>query len=196
MEPYSSRRDQPWSLRSCFREKFNQNVKQWYFLRCAVSCRLTTSRSLGHVRHFVSLHMIKICVSVLGPIDPTGGFAPFALRIYVFNVNVISISFCTLHYVCLWNVMIVIRMAIKLIWFDLIQHLLLCSKDAHKTVTFGIQNGRCLFGWCAVQNDWDDNPSCPCLVMQRWCCVHSITTVQSVWKIVCFLLWQSVYPRK
>ena len=57
-ESYRSRRDQPWSLRSCFQKKL-QNVKQWYFLKCVVSCRLTISISLWHVRHFVSMHMIK-----------------------------------------------------------------------------------------------------------------------------------------
>ena len=64
MESYCSRRDQPWSLRSCFQEKSNQNVKQWYFLKCAVFCRLTISRSLWHVRHFVNMHMTKdMCIS-------------------------------------------------------------------------------------------------------------------------------------
>ena len=72
----------------------------------------------------------KICVSVLGPLYPTAFFAPFALRIYVFNVNAISISCYTLHYVCLWNVILVICMAIQLIWFDLILwcHKLYCSQ--------------------------------------------------------------------
>ena len=121
MVSYCSRRDQPWSLRSCFQEKSNQNDKQWYFLKCAVSCRLAISRSLWHVRHVVSMHMIKdMCISFWAH-KPTGFFAPFALRIYVFNVNAISISCCPLHYVCLWNVILVIRMAIFfLIWFDLI----------------------------------------------------------------------------
>ena len=58
-ECYCSRRDQPCSFRSCFHEKSNQNVKQWYFLKWAVSCRLTISRSLCHVRHFVTMHMTK-----------------------------------------------------------------------------------------------------------------------------------------
>ena len=47
-----------------FSRKSNQNVKQWYFLKCAVSCRLTISRSLWHVRHFVTMHMTKdMCIS-------------------------------------------------------------------------------------------------------------------------------------
>ena len=74
----------------------------------------------------------KICVSVLEPLNPTGFFAPFVLRIYVFNVNAISISCDTLHYVCLWNVILVICMAIQLIWFDLIVRragLLLSQQD-------------------------------------------------------------------
>ena len=71
----------------------------------------------------------KICVSVWGPLNPTGLFAPFALRIYVFNVNAISISCYTLHYVCFWNVILVICMAIQLIWFDIVMPLTIWLTD-------------------------------------------------------------------
>ena len=92
MESYCFRRDQFWILRSCIQGKSNQNVKLWYFLKC-VSCSLTISRSLWHVRHFVSKHMIKICVSVLGPMNPS---------VFVFFVFFCSLCFSNLCFQCEW----------------------------------------------------------------------------------------------
>ena len=130
MESYCSRRDQPWSLRTCFQEKANQNVKQWYFLKCAVSCRLTISRSLWHVRHFVSMHMIKdMCISF-------GAHKP--------NWVVRSLCFTNLCFQCecYFNLMLYTALClfvkcdtcnsyvnkIDLIWFDLFYLLSICSR--------------------------------------------------------------------
>ena len=74
----------------------------------------------GFARGDIRTHPIH-----LGPMNPAGFFDPFALwfmfsRWMLFEFHVVHIS------VCMWDVILVIHMAIKLIWFDLI----------HKVIVF------------------------------------------------------------
>ena len=119
MESCYSRGDKPLCLRSCFLEKFNQNVKQWYFLNCAVSSRLTIGRSFWHVRHIGSMHVIKdMCIS-FGFHKPNWVFRFLYITNSCFQCKC-YFSLMLYTALCLWNMILLIRMAIKLIWFDLI----------------------------------------------------------------------------
>ena len=66
----------------------------------------------------IGSYHIFIIIIHLGLINPVAVFAPLALRISVFRMTNILISCYTLHSVCTWKVILVIRMTINLIWFD------------------------------------------------------------------------------
>ena len=51
--------------------------------------------------------MIKDERNGCGPINPAGFITAVAIRCYVFKVNTISTSCCTLHYVYMWNMILV-----------------------------------------------------------------------------------------
>ena len=90
------------------------------FFKCAVPCRLTISRSLWHVRQFVIMHIIIYICNNCGAHKLRWVYRSFCYTNLCFKVNAISISFCILHYVYMWNVVLVLRMAINLILFNLI----------------------------------------------------------------------------
>ena len=100
---YSSRRAQKlFSLKTS-----NQTDKQWYFLKPLAG---QPSADPYDMCAILPLSIwSKMCVPVLVPITPTGTSTPFALHIYVFSVNAMSISCCILHYFCMWNVELVIH---------------------------------------------------------------------------------------
>ena len=91
-------------------EEINSEVSETVFKKNLIR--------LWQVRHFVSMHMTTYMCNNCRAHQPWWVYRCFCYTNLCFKVNAILFSCCTLHYLYMWNVILVFRMAINLIWFD------------------------------------------------------------------------------